>query len=83
MFVPVATFTHESAASQLTAGIAAIDAGQNVFAFDQITNFDSSAVACMLAWKRHAQHRKADIQFQRLPGNLTRMIQLYGIAEFL
>jgi ABC-type transporter Mla MlaB component len=37
----------------------------------------------MLAWKRHARQRAAEIKFQGLPVNLTRMIQLYGVAEFL
>jgi phospholipid transport system transporter-binding protein len=83
MFTPASAFTHETAASQLAAGVAAIDAGQHVIAFDQTTSFDSSAVACMLAWKRHAQERAVEVTFQGLPANLTSMIQLYGVAEFL
>ena len=83
MFTPASAFTHETAARELAAGIAAIDAGQTGFTFAQTGNIDSSAVACMLAWKRHAQQRGVRLEFQNLPGNLTHLIQLYGVAEFL
>jgi len=83
MFTPAATFTHETAAKELVAGIAAIDSGQAAFTFSQTSHIDSSAVVCMLAWKRHAQQRGTALEFQDLPVNLTHIIQLYGVAEFL
>jgi phospholipid transport system transporter-binding protein len=83
MFSPASSFTHETAASELAAGLAAIDAGQVAFTFSQTSNIDSSAVACMLAWKRHARQRQADLKFQDIPANLMHMIGLYGVAEFL
>lgn len=83
MFTPAPAFTHETAARELVAGLAAIDAGQAAFTFSQTRNIDSSAVACMLAWKRHARQRHVELKFQDLPVNLTHMIQLYGVAEFL
>jgi phospholipid transport system transporter-binding protein len=82
MFTPGSAFTHETAVRELAAGLAAIDAGQTEFTFKQTGNIDSSAVACMLAWKRHAASRKAALHFQDIPVNLTRMIQLYGVGEF-
>ncbi len=83
MFTPASAFTHETAAKELVAGIAAIDSGQATFTFNQTTDIDSSAVACMLAWKRHAQQRGVALSFQDLPVNLTHIIQLYGVAELL
>jgi phospholipid transport system transporter-binding protein len=83
MFTPASAFTHETAARELAAGLAAIESGQASFTFSQTTSIDSSAVACMLAWKRHAQQRAVKLEFQNLPANLTHMIQLYGVAEFL
>lgn len=83
MFTPATTFTHETAAKQLTAGLAAIDAGQTTFKFSATGTIDSSAVACMLAWKRHAQRRKAALDFQDLPANLTNLIRLYEVSNLL
>jgi len=83
MFTPASAFTHETAAAELAAGIAAINAGQTAFAFSQTGNIDSSAVACMLAWKRHAAQHGARLEFQHLPANLTHMIELYGVADLL
>jgi len=83
MFTPAAIFTHETAARELAAGIAAIDSGQASFTFSQTGNIDSSAVACMLAWKRHALERKVDLKFVDMPVNLNHMIQVYGVAEFM
>ncbi|PRC94013.1 STAS domain-containing protein [Solimicrobium silvestre] len=82
-FTPTSVFTHENATQQLAAGLAAIDAGQSAFAFNQTNSIDSSAVACMLAWQRHAQQRGVKLEFQQLPINLTNLIALYGVAEFL
>ena len=83
MFTPAPAFTHETAAQQLSAGIAAIDAGQSVFSFEQTGQIDSSAVACLLAWKRHARDRSVGLEFQHLPDNLNHLIQLYGVAELM
>jgi phospholipid transport system transporter-binding protein len=83
MFTPASEFTHETAAKELAAGIAAIDSGQAAFTFSGTSHIDSSAVACMLAWKRHAQKRGVALEFQDLPVNLTHIIQLYGVTDFL
>jgi phospholipid transport system transporter-binding protein len=83
MFTPATAFTHETAAKQLAAGLAAIDAGQTAFTFSTTGTIDSSAVACMLAWKRHAQQRKVVLEFQDLPANLTNLIRLYEVTDLL
>ena len=83
MFVPDVSLTHQTAAAQLVAGIAAIDAGQAEFNLEQTRQIDSSAVACLLEWKRHANQRGAKLTFQHLPQNLTHLIQLYGVEQLL
>jgi phospholipid transport system transporter-binding protein len=83
MFIPAAELNNGNIAPQLALGLAAIDAGQSTFEFSQTTNIDSSAVACLLAWKRHAQRREVDLKFTQLPDNLSKLIRLYGVAEFL
>lgn len=83
MFTPATELNHGNISQQLAQGIAAIDAGQTTIEFNQTNNIDSSAVACLLAWKRHAQQRGASLEFQSVPANLTNLIALYGVAEFL
>ena len=83
MFIPAAELNNGNIAQQLTAGIAAIEAGQTTFEFNQTKNIDSSTVACLLAWKRHAQQRRAKLEFLHLPANLTKLIALYGVDEYL
>lgn len=83
MFIPATAFTYETSASELAAGMAAINAGQSSFIFSQTAQIDSSAVACMLAWKRHAGQRGVKLEFQNVPANLMNLIQLYGVAEFV
>jgi len=83
MFTPNVNLTHETAARELAAGVAAIDAGQTSFTFSHTGQIDSSAVACMLAWKRHALQKQVKLEFQDLPANLAHLVQLYGVGEFL
>jgi phospholipid transport system transporter-binding protein len=82
-FAPAESLTHETAATQMAAGIAAIDAGQTAISLELIKRVDSSAVACMLEWKRHAGRRGASLAFQHLPQNLTHLISLYGVEHLL
>jgi phospholipid transport system transporter-binding protein len=83
MFTPATELNNGNIAQQLAAGIVAIEAGQTSFEFNQTKNIDSSTVACLLAWKRHAQQRDAQLEFLHLPANLTNLIALYGVGEFL
>lgn len=83
MFLPATELNHNNIAQQLAQGIEAIDAGQTVLEFNQTKSVDSSAVACLLAWKRRAQQRGAQLEFKHLPANLTNLIALYGVTEFL
>ena len=82
-FFPAVQLIHENAGSQLAAGLAASDDGQTLFSFKQTTSMDSSAVTCMLAWKRHAKQRGVKLDFEQVPANLQSLIVLYGVAELL
>lgn len=82
MFIPTALLNLGNISQQLARGIAAIDAGQATIDFSQTTSVDSSAVACLLAWKRRAQQRGVNLKFQHLPANLTNLVKLYDVAEF-
>ena len=83
MFTPANELNHRNISQQLAAGIAALDAGQSAIDFSQTNTIDSSAVACLLAWQRHAQQIDMKLELQHLPANLTNLIALYGVAELL
>jgi len=83
MFTPAATFTHDNAMQQMAAGIAAIDGGQTSVSFSQTTQIDSSAVVCMVAWQKHAKQIGKTLSFADLPTNLSNLITLYGVGEFV
>lgn len=82
-FIPATVFNHDNAMQQLAAGIAAIDAGQTSVSFSQTTQIDSSAVVCMLAWQKYARQCGATLGFADIPANLSNLIMLYGVNEFL
>ena len=83
MYSPGLALTVATAAAELAAGVAALDGGQSVFSFSQINSIDSSAVACMLAWQRHARGRGQTLKFEQVPVNLTHLVDLYGVADLL
>lgn len=75
--------THQNASATLSAGIAAINAGQTMLSFKNTQHCDSSAVACLLVWQRHAQQRGIDLKVQDVPSNLSHLIALYGVTSLL
>lgn len=81
MYSPASELTLATAAAELAAGMAALDGGQAVFSFSQTSSIDSSAVACMLAWQRHARTRSLTLKFEQVPANLSHLIELYGVAD--
>lgn len=82
MYTPATGLNHQNISQQLALGIAAIEAGQTSIDFSQTNSIDSSAVACLLAWKRHAQQRGVQLEFRQLPASLSNLIALYGVTEF-
>jgi len=83
MFLPASELNLTNIGQQFALGIAAIEAGQTAIEFSQTTSIDSSAVACLLAWKRYAKQQGAQLEFRQLPSNLEHLVALYGVREFL
>jgi phospholipid transport system transporter-binding protein len=78
-FATGATLTHASATRALAAGLAQIEAGATAVDCAQLTQFDSSALAVLLAWRRAAQARGASLDILNVPGDLASLAQVYGI----
>jgi phospholipid transport system transporter-binding protein len=65
----------------------AIDAGEISFNLSTTTDVDSSAIAVLVGWQRHARQRNQAPQFSALTfslsPNLTALVRLYGVDEFI
>lgn len=83
MYQPPERLTLADAKPALAAGLAAIAAGQSAFDFSRVTALDSSAVALVLAWKRAARARGAELAVANAPESLKSLAQLYGVAGLL
>ncbi|WP_153099266.1 STAS domain-containing protein [Paraburkholderia hayleyella] len=82
-FASGATLTHASATAVLAMGLQQIEAGAQEVDCAALTQFDSSALAVLLAWQRAAQARHASLDIVNLPAGLANLAQAYGIAELL
>ena len=78
-FATGATLTHASATDALAAGLARIEAGATAVDCAQLTQFDSSALAVLLAWRRAAQARGTVFGILNVPAGLASLAQVYGI----
>ncbi|MGG1945899.1 STAS domain-containing protein [Trinickia sp. NRRL B-1857] len=78
-FATGATLTHASAKSALAAGLARIEAGATAVDCAQLTQFDSSALAVLLAWHRAAQAKGKALDVLNVPSGLASLAQVYGI----
>ena len=78
-----ATLTHASANAALAAGLQRIAAGANGVDCAPLTQFDSSALAVLLAWQRAAQARGAAFEIVNLPAGLASLAQAYGVDILL
>jgi phospholipid transport system transporter-binding protein len=75
-----ATLTHASAKSALVAGLERIAAGASGVDCTPLAQFDSSALAVLLAWQRAAQARGgARFEIVNLPAGLASLAQAYGV----
>jgi len=83
MFLPPSSLTLHNAGTVLQAGLQAIAAGQTTIDLSQVAVVDSVAVALLLAWRRAARARGAELDFGRLPPNLDSLAQLYGVDALL
>jgi phospholipid transport system transporter-binding protein len=77
------TLTHASAKAALAAGIASIETGATGVDCAPLAEFDSSALAVLLAWRRAAQARGAAFEIANLPAGLGSLAQVYGVDVLL
>ncbi|HEY4299179.1 MAG TPA: STAS domain-containing protein [Paraburkholderia sp.] len=82
-FESAATLTHESAKAALAAGLQRIAAGASGVDCAPLAQFDSSALAVLLAWERAAQARGVKFEIVNLPAGLASLAQAYGVDTLL
>jgi phospholipid transport system transporter-binding protein len=78
-----AMLTHASAKAALAAGLERIAGGATGVDCAPLTQFDSSALAVLLAWQRAAQTRGAALDIVNLPAGLASLAQAYGVDTLL
>jgi phospholipid transport system transporter-binding protein len=82
-FTSGATLTHESAKAALAAGLQRIAAGAAGVDCAPLAQFDSAALAVLLAWVRAAAARGARFDIVNLPAGLASLAQAYGVDTLL
>jgi phospholipid transport system transporter-binding protein len=83
VFAASASLTHETARAALDAGLARIAAGDTAVDCALLVQFDSSALAVLLAWRRAAEARGAALEVVNLPPKLDSLAHAYGIAALI
>ena len=78
-----ATLTHASATTALAAGLQRIAAGANGVDCAPLAQFDSSALAVLLAWARAGEARGVKFEIVNLPAGLASLAQAYGVDTLL
>ncbi|MGF6774502.1 phospholipid transport system transporter-binding protein [Paraburkholderia sp. GAS199] len=78
-----ATLTHESATAALAAGLQRIAAGAGGVDCAPLAQFDSSALAVLLAWERAAQARGVQFEIVNLPAGLASLAHAYGVDSLI
>ncbi|OMG56721.1 hypothetical protein BJN45_03685 [Azonexus hydrophilus] len=64
-------------------GCAQMTKGDVVFDLSAVAEADSSAVAVMLGWLRHAVRIGAKVSFSGVPAGVLSLAELYGITALL
>ncbi len=80
-----ATLTHAQAESCLSELRAQMGAGEGDFELDAagLQAFDSSALAVLLACRRHAQASGREFSVLRMPERLRSLAHVYGVLDLL
>ena len=78
-----ATLTHESAKAAFEAGLQRIAAGATGVDCAPLAQFDSSALAVLLAWARAGEARGVKFEIVNLPAGLASLAQAYGVDTLL
>ncbi|ABI85897.1 STAS domain-containing protein [Burkholderia ambifaria] len=82
-FAAGSSLTVASAKSALADGLARIDAGATAVDCAALTQFDSSALAVLLAWQRAAKARGATLDILNLPPKLASLANAYGVDALI
>jgi phospholipid transport system transporter-binding protein len=77
------TLTHASAKAVLAGGLQRIAAGASGVDCASLAQFDSSALAVLIAWQRAAQARGAALEIVNLPAGLASLAQVYGVDSLV
>ncbi|HEX4858685.1 MAG TPA: STAS domain-containing protein [Usitatibacteraceae bacterium] len=51
--------------------------------FSNVREFDSSAVALMLHWRRESERLGKSLRYVHLPANLQSLAELYGVTNLI
>ncbi len=81
-FAPT-SITMADAGQALRDGLAAIAQGDRMIDLSRLSRFDSSAVSAVLAWRRAATARGAQLPIAGVPDGLRSLAQLYGLQDFI
>lgn len=77
------TLTHVSAKAALVAGLEQIRGGAAGVDCAPLAQFDSSALAVLLAWQRASRARGVAFHIDNLPAGLASLAQAYGVDTLL
>jgi phospholipid transport system transporter-binding protein len=72
-----------NASASLAACIAAIDAGESVLSLDGLAHSDSSAVAVLIAARRHAELAGRAVTVEAVPEAVASLAALYGVSDLI
>lgn len=75
--------TMANARGLLEAGRSALQPGEQVFDFSEVTEADSSALAVMLGWLRAAEISRSTVKFAQIPNGVVSLAELYGVTDLL
>jgi phospholipid transport system transporter-binding protein len=67
----------------LDAGRSALQPGEQIFDFSEVSEADSSAIAVMLGWLRSAELSRSTVTFAHIPAGVGSLAELYGVTELL
>mgnify|MGYP000945785250 FL=1 len=73
----------DNARRLLDLGRAKIVSGEQIVDLSAVSDADSSAVAVMLGWLRHAALNGAVIRFAGVPAGVLSLAELYGVSDLL
>lgn len=51
--------------------------------FSAVNKLDTAALSLMMEWQRRAATSSSRVGFANLPVNLTRLVSLYGLTDFV